>query len=53
MPKVPEDVGCDNQECKEKDNCKRNEIAKNGKAREVKRFGGTPEKRCGKFIPKS
>ena len=53
MPKVPEDVGCNNQECKEKDNCKRNEIARNKAAREVKTFGGRPDKGCGKFIPKS
>jgi len=53
MAKVPEDVGCDNQDCKEKENCKRNEIVKTGEAREVKTFGGTPEKGCGKFIPKS
>ncbi len=51
MAKVPEDVGCNNQECFEKDNCNRNKIAREGKAREVKTFGGTPEKGCGKFIP--
>jgi len=51
MAKVPEDVGCKNEECYEKDNCNRNKIAKEGKAREVKTFGGTPEKGCGKFIP--
>ncbi len=51
MPKVPEDVGCNNEECYEKDNCQRNKIAKDGTAREVKTFGGTPEKGCGKFIP--
>ncbi len=51
MAKVPENVGCDNQECYEKDNCNRNKIAKEGKAVEVKTFGGTPEKGCGKFIP--
>ena len=52
MAKLPENIGCDNDECLEKDNCKRNEIAKNGKAVEVKSFGGTPEKGCGKFLPK-
>ncbi len=50
MAKVPEDVGCDNQECIQKDECKRNLIAKEGKAREVKIFSGTSEKGCGKFI---
>jgi hypothetical protein len=50
MAKVPEDVGCENDICKEKDNCMRNLIAKNGTAREVKTFGGTEEKGCGKFI---
>ena len=49
--KVPEDVGCKNAECKETDNCQRAFIYKNGTAREVKSFGGTPEKGCGKFIP--
>ncbi len=51
MAKVPEDVGCNNQECFEKDSCNRNKIAREGKAREIKTFGGTPEKGCGKFIP--
>ena len=50
MAIVPEDVGCENQECIQKDECKRNLIAKEGTAREVKTFGGTPEKGCGKFI---
>ncbi len=49
---VPEDVGCDNKECIKKDQCKRNEIAKNATAREIKTFGGTKEKGCGKFIQK-
>ncbi len=53
MPqKVPEDIGCDNPDCAKKDECKRQEIAKNGTAREVRKFGGTPEKGCGKFIQK-
>jgi len=51
MAQVPEDVGCDNQECIQKDECKRNQIAREGKAREVKTFSGTAEKGCGKFIP--
>ena len=49
---VPENVGCNNEICIKKDICKRNEIAKNGKAVEVKTFGGTEEKGCGKFIQK-
>ena len=49
---VAEDVGCNNEVCKEADNCKRFEIAQKGKAREIKKFGGTPEKGCGKFLPK-
>jgi len=53
MARVPEDVGCDNKECKEAKNCKRFSIAKDGTAREIKRFGGTPQKGCGKFLPKN
>jgi hypothetical protein len=48
---VPEDVGCKNESCIKHDECNRAKIAKEGKAREVKSFGGTPEKGCGKFIP--
>ena len=33
-------------------NCQRTVIWENGTAREVKSFGGTPEKGCGKFLPK-
>ncbi len=44
MAKVPEDVGCETQECK------RSLIAREGKAREIKTFSGTHEKGCGKFI---
>ncbi len=51
MAKVPEDVGCDNQECIQKDECKRNLIARQKEAREIKTFSGTAEKGCGKFIP--
>jgi len=47
---VPEDVGCENQECIKKDECKRTLIARDGTAREVKSFGGSAEKGCGKFI---
>jgi len=49
---VPEDVGCSNMECVEAQNCHRTVIYENDTAREVKSFGGTAEKGCGKFIPK-
>ena len=49
---VPEDVGCSNEKCVEAKNCQRTVIFVDGTAREVKSFGGTPEKGCGKFIPK-
>jgi hypothetical protein len=52
MSKLPENIGCSNDECIEKDNCKRNQIAKDATAVEIKSFGGTPEKGCGKFLPK-
>ena len=52
MANVPENVGCNNEECIKKDECKRNAIAKNGTAVEVRTFGGTKEKGCGKFIQK-
>ncbi|ADV45366.1 hypothetical protein [Nitratifractor salsuginis] len=49
---VPEDVGCKNENCiKWAQECKRAKIYREGKAREVKSFGGTPEKGCGKFLP--
>jgi len=48
---VPEDVGCSNLECIETNNCKRAEIFRKKTAREVKSFGGTATKGCGKFIP--
>ena len=51
MAQVPENIGCNNPECIAKDECKRQVIAKNGTAVEVKSFGGTPEKKCGKFLP--
>jgi len=51
MAQVPENIGCDNQECIAKDECKRQVIAKAGAAVEVKTFGGTPDKKCGKFLP--
>ena len=49
---MPEDVGCDNEVCIEHDNCQRAVIYHNNTAREVKKFGGTPDKGCGKFIAK-
>ncbi len=49
---VAENIGCANEVCIKRDICKRNEIAKNGTAVEVKTFGGTKEKGCGKFIQK-
>jgi len=52
MPKAPEDVGCSNDECIKAPECKRRQIAKEGKAREIKRFGGSKEKGCGNFLPK-
>ncbi len=51
MAQVPENIGCDNKECIVKDECKRQVIANNGTAVEVKTFGGTPTKKCGKFLP--
>jgi hypothetical protein len=48
---VAEDIGCDNPVCMQREECERQVIWTNGTARETKRFGGTPEKGCGKFIP--
>jgi hypothetical protein len=48
---VPEDVGCKNLNCIKTKECNRAEIYRKQKAREVKSFGGTPEKGCGKFLP--
>jgi hypothetical protein len=52
MAQVPENVGCENKECIVKDDCKRQVIAKNGTAAEIREFGGTAVKKCGKFIQK-
>jgi len=49
---VPSDIGCSNSECKESKNCKRTVIYENKTAREVRSFGGTKDKGCGKFIAK-
>ncbi|WP_457750368.1 hypothetical protein [Sulfurimonas sp.] len=52
MAQVPEDIGCENKECIAKEECKRQVIAKNGTAREIREFCGTATKKCGKFIQK-
>ena len=52
MPRVPEDVGCLNEICIVKDDCKRQVIAKDGTARDIQEFGGTEVKKCGKYIQK-
>jgi len=49
---VPENIGCENPDCIAKDDCKRQVIAKDGTAVEVKTFGGTAQKKCGKFLEK-
>ncbi len=49
---VAEDIGCNNMECVEAPKCERTAIYENGSAREVKSFGGSADKGCGKFIPK-
>jgi hypothetical protein len=48
---LPKDIGCKNQKCIKFQECKRALIYKNASAREVKSFGGTPQKGCGKFLP--
>jgi hypothetical protein len=48
---VPEDIGCDNSLCIKAKECRRQKIHKERKAREVKSFGGTEAKGCGKFLP--
>jgi hypothetical protein len=52
MAQVPEDIGCSNDVCIAKDECKRRAIAKSGEAREVKEFSGSADKKCGKFLQK-
>ncbi len=51
-PKIDENIGCENEVCIKKDKCKRQVIAKNGSAKEIKTFGGTKEKGCRNFIQK-
>ena len=48
---VAKDIGCKNQSCIKSDECNRAKIYKDGSAKEVKSFGGTPTKGCGKFLP--
>lgn len=50
MAQVPEDVGCDNENCIAKDECNRFKIAQDNTAREVQTFSGTEVKKCGKFL---
>ncbi len=52
MAKIPENIGCENAQCVAKDECKRQMIAKNGTAVKIEVFGGTAEKKCGKFLEK-
>ena len=52
MAQVPADVGCSNDKCVEAPNCQRTVIFENGTAREVKQFGGSEAKGCGKFLAK-
>jgi len=49
---VTKDIGCNNMKCVEASMCERAVMYENGTAQVVKRFGGTPEKGCGKFLPK-
>jgi hypothetical protein len=48
---VAEDIGCSNMKCVEASKCERTAMYGKGTAREVKSFGGTEHKGCGKFIP--
>jgi len=52
MAQVSEDIGCKNDNCIAKDECKRRAIARDGSAKEIKEFSGTADKKCGKFIQK-
>ena len=52
MAQVPENIGCLNERCIAKDECERQVIAKNGTAIEIREFGGTETKKCGKFLQK-
>jgi len=48
---VAKDIGCEKETCLRYRECLRAKIAREGTAREVKSFGGTPEKGCSKFLP--
>jgi aspartate carbamoyltransferase regulatory subunit len=52
MAQLPENIGCENEECIAKDECKRQVIVKEKTAVEIREFGGTADKKCGKFIQK-
>ena len=52
MAGFPENIGCKNPDCIAKDECKRQVIAKDGSVVEIRIFGGTAEKQCGKFLEK-
>jgi hypothetical protein len=45
-------VGCNNDECREHQNCLRFEAWKENAIERFKRFNGSKEKGCGKFIAK-
>jgi len=48
---ISENIGCSNDSCIKSSECNRTKIVKEGKAVEIKSFGGGPDKGCGKFIP--
>ncbi len=52
MAQVVENIGCENLNCIAKDECKRQVIVKENRAVEIREFGGTADKKCGKFIQK-
>ncbi len=52
MQKADANIGCENKICIKKDKCKRQVIAKNGTAKEIRVFSGNEEKGCKNFIPK-
>ena len=52
MAQLPENIGCNNPDCIAKDECKRQIVAKDGSAVEVRTFGGSATKKCGKFLAK-
>jgi hypothetical protein len=52
VAQLPANIGCNNEKCIETSNCQRTVVFKNGTAKEVRHFGGTEVKGCGKFLPK-